>query len=126
MEMKNISPLDNKIVKAKIANTEVKVKGKQPKVKHETKANEKPKTAEPEKLKAEKKTVFTDEQFIEALKKIGHAATSREISDTMGIKDPDVGRQLVRSRMKKLNEAGKIYISEAPEGVRADKVYSLP
>lgn len=125
MEMKNISPLDSKIVKAKITNNEVKVKGKQPKAKRETKAAE-PKAAEPAKLKRGKASTFTDEQFIEALKKIGHAATSREISDKLGIKNPDFGRQLVRTRMKKLNEEGKIYISEAPEGVRADKVYSLP
>ena len=58
MEMKNASPLDSKVVKAKIANNEVKVKGKQLKAKCETK----PKTAEPkeQKPKTEKKAVFTE------------------------------------------------------------------
>lgn len=66
--MKNASPLDSKTVKAKIANNEVKVKDKQLKAKRETKA------AEPEKSKAEKKASFTDEQFLEALRKIGKPA----------------------------------------------------
>lgn len=115
------TPLSSSIVKAKIANNEVKVKGKQPKAKRE----EKPATAEPEKPKVEKKPTFTDEQFIAVLKAIDHPATSREISDKLGIADPEVGRQMVRTRMAKLAEEGKIKISQAPAGSRADKVYSL-
>jgi hypothetical protein len=133
METKNTSPLDSKTVLKKIDKSIVRIAGKQnskPKVnksKVETKESQSRKTAEPkeQKPKTEKKTSFTDEQFIAALKEIGHPATSREISDKLGIKDPDVGRQLVRSRMKKLNKEGKVYISEAPEGIRADKVYSV-
>jgi DNA-binding transcriptional regulator LsrR (DeoR family) len=52
-------------------------------------------------------------------------ATSREISDALGIKDADKGRALVRRVMAKLAEEGKVKISEAPEGVKAGKVYSL-
>jgi len=117
------TPLASDVVKAKIANNEVKIKGKTSKAKRETKAKE---TAEPEKKPAKLgKPTFTDEQFIEALKAIGHAATSREISDKLGIKDADRGRQLVRTHMAKLEEEGKVVIKEAPEGTRARKVYSL-
>jgi hypothetical protein len=120
------TPLASEVVKAKIVNNEVKVKGKQPKAKRETKTKEKPAIAEPkpEKPKAEKKPTFTDEQFIETLRKIGKPATSREVSDALGIADPEVGRQLVRSRMAKLAEEGKVKITEAEKG-RAKKVYSL-
>ena len=55
------TPLASEVVKAKIANNEVKVKGKQPKAKRETKAKEKPKTAEPEKPKAVKEPAIKDE-----------------------------------------------------------------
>jgi hypothetical protein len=77
---------------------------------------EKPKIAEPEKPKAEKKPSFTDEQFLEALRKIGKPATSREVSDALEIADSEVGRQLVRSRMKKLAEEGKVKVTEAEKG----------
>jgi len=107
------TPLASEVVKAKITNNEVKVKGKQPKAKRETKAKEKPKTAEPEKPKVEKKPSFTDEQFIEALRKTGKPASSREVSDVLGIADPEVGRQFVRSRMAKLIEEGKVEAVES-------------
>jgi len=89
----------------------------------------KPKTAEPkaEETKPEKPTkepTFTDEQFIAALKEIGKPATSREISDKLGISDHEIGRQLVRTRMAKLAGEGKVKVTEAEKG-RAAKLYSL-
>jgi hypothetical protein len=110
------TPLSSSIVKAKIANNEVKVKGKQPKAKRE----EKPATAEKQKAeetkpKAEtKKPTFTDEQFLEALKAVGHPATSREVSDKLGF-DPDKGRAIVRRAMDKLIAEGKVVSVESPK-----------
>jgi hypothetical protein len=102
------TPLASNVVKAKIANNEVKVKGKQPKAKRE----EKPATAEPEKPKTVETTKFSDEQFLAALKTIDHPATSREISDKLGIENPEVGRQMVRTRMGVLAEQGKVKITK--------------
>jgi hypothetical protein len=48
-----------------------------------------------------------------------------KIGVVLGISDPDFGRQLVRTRMAKLAEEHKVVITEAPEGIRAGKVYSL-
>jgi predicted ArsR family transcriptional regulator len=61
---------------------------------------------------------------LQVLKDIEHPATSREISDALSIADPEVGRQLVRTRMAKLVEEGKVKLSEAEKG-RAARLYSL-
>jgi len=58
---------------------------------------------------------FTEEQLITAVKSVGHKASSREISDKLGIKDPDQGRAYVRSRMAALMKNKKILGIE-PEG----------
>lgn len=72
------------------------------------------------------KRKFSDEQFIAALKAIGHPATSREVSDKLGIADPDLGRALVRGVMERLIKDGKVIAEESAEGVHAKKVYRLP
>jgi hypothetical protein len=127
MEMKNASPLDSKAVLKKIDKSMVRIAGKQQQQsKRKTQSKAERSTVEPKEQKRSKteKVTFTDEQFIEALKKIGHAATSREISDALGIENPDFGRQLVRTRMEKLVEEGKVKITEAEKG-RAARLYSL-
>jgi hypothetical protein len=104
---------DSETIKAKIENGEVKVKGKRSKPK--TEKPQKAAKAAPEAQKApvqREKLIFTDEQMINAVKAIGHAATSREISDKLKIADPDQGRQFVRSRMAALIKDGKIKTSE--------------
>jgi hypothetical protein len=68
---------------------------------------------------------FTEAQLIEAVKSVDHAASSREISDKLGIKDPDQGRAYVRSRMAPLMENKKILGIE-PEGKsRCTFLYSV-
>jgi hypothetical protein len=59
------------------------------------------------------------------LKAIGHQATSREVSDKLGIKDPDKGRGIVRKRMEKLIKARKVKSVE-PGDVYAKQLYVLP
>ena len=54
-----------------------------------------------------KKLDFTNEQLMDAVKAVGHAASSREISDKLGIKDHDQGRAYVRSRMAALMKERK-------------------
>gem|GEM_PF-6921718 len=61
-----------------------------------------------EKATAAKAPMFSDQQLLDALKAIGRAATSREISDKLGIKNPDVGRQMIRTRMSTLIKVGKV------------------
>lgn len=116
------TPLASDVVKAKITNNEVKVKGKQPKAERETKAKEKPQTAEPEKPKAEKKPSFTDEQFLAALKAIDHPATSRKIVDKLGIGDKEYGRALVRREMTRLADEKKVKVTKEKREYR----FSLP
>jgi hypothetical protein len=67
---------------------------------------------------------FSDEQLIQAVKDVGHPATSREISDKLGIADPDVGRALIRREMERLIKDGKIVAEEPKEG-RAKKLYKV-
>ena len=134
MEMKNASPLDSKAVLKKIDKSIVRISGKQnskPKAnKLKTKTEEsrsrktaEPKAAEPAKLqKRGKAQTLTDEQFLAALKTIGHPATSREISDKLGISDPEVGRALVRNRMQKLVEEKKVKITKEKREYR----FNLP
>jgi hypothetical protein len=71
---------------------------------------EKPKATQsaPEKEKLE----FSEAQLVAAVKAIGHAATSREISDKLGIKDPDQGRGYIRTRMAALVKDKKIVTSK--------------
>jgi hypothetical protein len=71
---------------------------------------EKPKAEKP---KGERENLqFTEAQIIAAIKAIGHAATSREISDKLGIKDPDQGRGYIRTRMAALVKDKKIVTSK--------------
>lgn len=85
--------------------------------KTENKKTEKAKKAEKEKPKKERigNLNFTDEQIIAATKKVGHPATSREVSDALGIKDPDEGRAYIRRNMERLTEAKKIVSEKPPE-----------
>jgi len=62
---------------------------------------------------------------LQVLKDIEHPATSREISHALSIADPEVGRQLVRTRMARLAEEGRVVVKEALKGTRACKVFSL-
>jgi hypothetical protein len=97
-------------------------------VKKETKATEPEKrkvTEKPEKPKTEKKSTFTDEQFIETLKAIGKPASSREVSDKLGIADPDVGRAIVRREMEKLISEKKVEAVKS-EKKTIGKLYKLP
>ena len=87
-----------------------------------------PKKEKAEKPKAKPKfTAISDDQFIAALRGIGKPATSREISDALGFKDPDKGRGIVRGRMKKLIKEGKVKAEEPKdEKTRAKQLYNLP
>ena len=87
------------------------------------KAKREEKAAEPEKPKAAEPK-FSDEQFIEALKTIGHPATSREVSDKLGF-DPDKGRAIVRRTMERLIAEKKV-VAVKPESGRAKELYALP
>jgi hypothetical protein len=115
------SPLDSATVKAKIAQGQVATKESKRKkakgVKRETK------TPAPAKPKPEKKTP-SDEELLEALVKAyeGTPLSSREISDAAGISDPELGRQAVRSAMKRLVDAGKVETVKAEKG-RAALLY---
>jgi hypothetical protein len=70
-------------------------------------------------------TTISDEQFLEALKQLGKPASSREISDALGIKDPDKGRGIVRVRMAKLIKEGKVKAVEPAEKMKVAKLYSV-
>jgi hypothetical protein len=85
---------------------------------------EKPKATQP---KGERENLqFTEAQIIAAVKAIGHAATSREISDKLGIKDPDQGRAYIRTRMAALVESKKIVTSKPDDAKsRATFLYSV-
>jgi hypothetical protein len=111
--------MDKGTVAMKINNGEVKVKGKR-------KAQEKPKAQKPEaKPVQHEKLGFTTEQLIEVVKSVGHAASSREISDKLGIKDPDQGRAYVRSRMQALVKDKKIVLTEPKDESRCTFLYSV-
>ena len=124
--MKN-SPMDKEIVVEKIKNGEIKVKAKgvqKPKV-------EKPKA---EKAKAKPATIakterekleFTEAQLIAAVKSVGHAASSREISDKLGIKDPDQGRAYVRTQMAAFVKDKDIATSKPEAKSRCTFLYSV-
>jgi hypothetical protein len=71
---------------------------------------EKPKATQP---KGERENLqFTEAQLVAAVKAIAHPASSREISDKLGIKDPDQGRGYIRTRMLALVKDDKIVTSK--------------
>jgi len=107
---------------------EVKRKmGKKKTAKREEKAIEKPAAeAEPKpEAAATAKLSFTDEQFLEALKQIGKPASSRKVSDKLGITDADKGRAIVRRAMEKLIEEKKVVAVEPEAQTRVGKLYKL-
>lgn len=71
------------------------------------------------------KLSFTEEQLIAAVKGIGRAATSREISDKLGIADPDRGRSFVRARMAALVKDKKILGIEPEDKSRCTFLYTV-
>jgi len=78
------------------------------------------------KAKKEEKSTFSETTLNRVLaiqKGLGKPSTSREVSDILGIKDPERGRTLVRRVMAKLAEQGKVVITEAEKG-RA-RLYSV-
>ena len=68
---------------------------------------------------------FTEAQLIAAVKSVDHPASSREISDKLGIKDPDQGRAYVRSRMQALANDKKIALKEPTEKSRCSFLYTV-
>lgn len=71
------------------------------------------------------KLQFTEAQLIEAVKGVGHPASSREVSDKLGIKDPDQGRAYIRSRMAALMKDKKILGVEPEDKSRCTFLYSV-
>jgi len=126
--MKN-SPMDKEEIIEKINNGNVQVKPKsvrKPKVekpKAEQITVEKGKEAKtaPEREQLE----FTEAQIVAAVKSVGHAASSREISDKLGIADPEQGRGYVRTRMLSLVKEGKIVTSKPDKMSRCTFLYSV-
>jgi hypothetical protein len=100
-----------------INNGEVKVKGK-------SKAQEKPEAVKA-KPAQHKKFDFITEQLIEEVKAMEHPASSREISDKLGIKDHDQGRAYVRQRMVALMTDKKILGIEPDDKSRCTFLYSV-
>jgi hypothetical protein len=64
------------------------------------------------------KLEFSEAQLVAAVKAVGHAASSREISDKLGIKDPDQGRGYIRTRMAALVKSKEIVTSK-PNGAKS-------
>ena len=118
------NPMDKETVVEKINNGDVKVKGAQ-KPKADTQ-KPKPKAEQPAKPTLEhEKLEFSEAQIIAAVKAVGHPAVSREISDKLGIKDPEQGRGYVRSRMATLVKDKKIVTSKPEDKSRATFLYSV-
>lgn len=65
----------------------------------------------------------TLDRILAILRGLGKPSTSREVSNVLGIKDPERGRAPVRRAMAQLAEQGKVKITEAEKG-RA-RLYSL-
>jgi hypothetical protein len=65
---------------------------------------------------------YSLESFLGFLKKQGKPSTSREISDYIGIKNPENGRALVRRAMAQLAKQGKVRITKEGNEYR----FSLP
>jgi hypothetical protein len=68
---------------------------------------------------------FTSEQLIEAVKAVGHPASSREISDKLGIKNADQGRAYIRTKMATLKKEGKISYVKPVEKSRCNHLYAI-
>jgi len=123
--MKIESPRDAATIIEKINNGSVKADVKAAKAQthvQKPKATQKAtETTNAARLKLE----FSDEQMIEAVKSVEHAASSREISDKLKIADPDQGRGYVRSRMKALVKDGKIKTSKPDGKSRCTFLYSV-
>jgi len=115
------NPMDKETVVEKINNGDVKVKGAQ-----KPKANtQKPKPKAEQPKEAKSVLEFSEAQIIAAVKSVGHEASSREISDKLGIKDPEQGRGWVRSRMAALVKDKKIVTSKPEDKSRATFLYSV-
>jgi len=72
------------------------------------------------------KLEFTEAQLIAAVKAIAHPASSREISDKLGIKDADQGRGYVRTRMAALVKSEEIVTSKPADAKsRCTFLYSV-
>jgi hypothetical protein len=122
------NPRNKEEIVEKINNGNVKVKGDQkPKV-------EKPKVEKPKAEQAKptatakterEKLEFSEAQIIAAVKAVGHPATSREISDKLGIKDPDQGRAYVRMQMAAFVKDKDIVTSKPEAKSRATFLYSV-
>lgn len=120
-----INPRDKGTVIEKINNGNVKVKDTQkPKV-NTQKPTPKAEQAKPAEPTAREQLEFTEAQIIAAVKSVGHAATSREISNALKIADPDQGRGWVRSRMAALVKDKKIVTSKPDDKSRAAFLYSI-
>jgi hypothetical protein len=86
---------------------------------------EKPKAEKAKPALQRENLQFTEAQLIAAVKAIGHAASSREISDKLGIKDADQGRGFIRQRMSALVKDGKIVTSKPDKMSRCTFLYSV-
>ncbi len=71
-----------------------------------------------------RKPMFSEEQFIAVLKTISHPATTGEVSDALGIKNPEVGKRFVRRMMHRLIEEGKVK-KVIPKTGGAKQLYAL-
>ena len=110
----------------KINNGNVKVKAKAHVPEVEKPKVEKPKAGQATAPAVEhEKLEFSEAQIIDAVKSVGHAASSREISDKLRIKDPEQGRGYVRSRMAALVKDKKIVTSKPEDKSRATFLYSI-
>jgi protein-tyrosine-phosphatase len=129
--MKNVySPMAKEIVNEKIKNGEVKVKNAAQKPKVEKPKAEKAKPAVEKEARIasreREKLDFSEAQIIAAVKAIGHPASSREISDKLGIKDPDQGRGYIRTRMAALVKSKEIVTSKPADAKsRCTFLYSV-
>lgn len=81
------------------------------KEKPEPEKTEKPKAEKPKAKAVKKPKAPTDDDVLAALKQIGEPTGSREVSDKLGIEDPDRGRAYVRRAMKRLAEDSKVEIT---------------
>jgi predicted ArsR family transcriptional regulator len=90
--------------------------------------NEMSKTPKTQKSKTKTqnpKLNFSTEQLITAVQNVGHPASSREISDKLGIKDPDQGRAYIRTKMASLKKEGKISFVKPAEKSRCNHLYAI-
>ena len=83
-----------------------------------------PKQPDTTKACAPRNPSFSEEQLIAALKAIGHPATSGEISDALGLQNPELGKIFVRHAMYRLIQKGKAKKTIAKTG-GAKLLYAL-